>query len=176
MDRFSAEKLSSIRLCAANAGVYQVRRQPASNKRLRARAEHALPDHALGPLFAAVEAAATVALVSLQVDAAPSAASLRRTATVEAAAAVALVGAQVYAPLSTVGLPLGASVVIIIGPGYPWKGAQRATYEEATHQPKHLTAREAAAGQGSGQLVEGAIGSFFAHRCPLCPKGGTLGD
>ena len=33
--------------------------------------------------------------------------------------------------------------------------------------------REGAAGQGSSQLVEGAVGSLLAHRCPLSPKGGT---
>jgi hypothetical protein len=125
MDRFSAEKLAGIGLCAANAGVYQVRGQSAINMRLRARAEHALPAHALLPLCAAVEAAATVALVSLQVYAAPSAAGLRRTATVEAAAAVALVRAEVYAPLSAAGLPFGASVVVG-GPGCTWEGGQRA--------------------------------------------------
>jgi hypothetical protein len=69
-----------------------------------------------------MEAAATVPLVSLYVDAPAFAASLIRTTTVEAAATVALVGLEVYAPLSTTGLPFRASVVI--GPGYPWYGGQ----------------------------------------------------
>jgi hypothetical protein len=85
---------------------------------------------------------------------------------------VALAGEQVDAPVSTASLPFGASGVV--GPGYPWDGAKRATYEEATHQPKHLTAREGAAGQFSSQRVEGAVGSFFAHLCPLFPKGGLI--
>ena len=82
-----------------------------------------------------MEAAATVPLVSLHVDAPALAASLIRTTTVGAAATVALVGLKVYAPLSTTSLPFGASVV---GPSHPWEGAQRATYKEATHQPKGL--------------------------------------
>src|SRR5215208_5434810 len=101
---------------------------------------------ALGPLWTAVTAAATVALVYL----------------------------QVYAPTSAASLPFGASVVA--GPGYPWNGGQGATYEEATHQPKGLTSRDAAASQSSSQLVEGAVGSLLAHLCPLSPKGRTLGD
>jgi len=87
---------------------------------------------------------------------------------------VALVGKQVDAPISTASLPFGASVVII-GPGYPWYGAQHATYKDATHQPERLTAREGAAGQSSSELVEGTPSCFFAHRCPFSPKGGTRG-
>jgi hypothetical protein len=60
---------------------------------------------ALGPLWTAVTAAATVALVYLQVYAPTLAAGLGRTATVGAAAAVALVGLKVYAPISTASLP-----------------------------------------------------------------------
>ena len=86
---------------------------------------------------------------------------------------MALVGEQVYAPISAAGLPFGAPVV---GPGYPWDGAKRATYEEATHQPKGLASREGAACKGSSQLVEGAVGSLLAHLCHLSPKGETLGD
>ena len=29
---------------------------------------------------------------------------------------------------------------------------------------------------GEGQIVEGAVGRFLAHLCPLSPKGGTLRD
>jgi len=82
---------------------------------------------------------------------------------------VALVSLKVYAPVSAAGLPLGASVVI--GPGYPWDGAKRATYKEATHQPKGLTAREGAAGQGSSQLVEGALSRFCGDRLAPFPEG-----
>src|SRR5215208_4568773 len=79
--------------------------------------------HALGPLWTAVTAAATVVLVFLQVYTPAVAAGLVRTASVGAAAAVALVGLEVDAPLSTASLPFRASVVII-GPGYPWYGGQ----------------------------------------------------
>ena len=72
--------------------------------------------HALLAIRAAVAASAAVILVSVQVDAAPSAAGLVRTTAVAAAATVALVGAEVHAPIPTSGLPLGAPVV---GPGYP---------------------------------------------------------
>jgi hypothetical protein len=65
----------------------------------------ALPTHTLLPSFAAVEAAATVALVSIKVYAVAVAAGLVRAATVAAAATVALVKAQVHAPLSTASLP-----------------------------------------------------------------------
>jgi hypothetical protein len=74
------------------------------------------PAYAFASLRAAVGAAATVALASLQVDAPASTASLLRTTTVAAAATVALVGLEVYAPVVTSALPLGASVV---GPGHP---------------------------------------------------------
>ena len=101
------------------------------------------PGNALILLFtlpcAAVEAAATVVLVSLEVNAAASAAGLGRTATVAAAATVALVGLQVDAPVSAAGLPFGAS-----GPGHPWNGGQGGTYEGATHQPERLAPRDAA--------------------------------
>ena len=59
------------------------------------------PAHALLPLCAAVEAAAAVALVSMQVDAPALAAGLIRTTTVAAATTVALVGLQVDAPVVT---------------------------------------------------------------------------
>jgi len=62
------------------------------------------PAHALLPLLTAVEAAATVALVSVQVNAPTLAAGLIRSTTVAAAAAMALVRLEVYAPLSTAGL------------------------------------------------------------------------
>jgi hypothetical protein len=65
-------------------------------------------------------------------------------------------------------LRLGGSV----GQGHPWHGGQRATYEDTTHQPQGLTAREAAAGKPASELVEVAVGSFLAHLCPLSPKGG----
>jgi hypothetical protein len=112
-----------------------------------------------------------VALISLQIDAVAVAAGLVRTATVGAAATVALVSLKVYAPISTASLPFGTSVVV--GPGHPWKGAQRATYKEATHQPKGLTTREGAAGQGSSQLVEGALSRFCGYRLAPFPKGET---
>ena len=70
--------------------------------------------------------------------------------------------------LSVIGLKLG--------PSDARDGGQRATYEGCSHQPERLTSRDAAASQSASQLVEVAVGSFFAHRCPLSPKGGTLGD
>jgi hypothetical protein len=86
--------------------------------------------HALLSLCAAVEAAATVILVSLKVYAPAFAAGLSRPTAVAAAATVALVGLKVYAPLSTASLSVGASVV---GPGYPWYGGQRTTYKDTTY-------------------------------------------
>jgi len=59
------------------------------------------------------------------------------------------------------------------GPSHPWEGGQGAPYEGCTHQPDRPTARDAAASQSSSQLVEGVVGSFLAHRCPLFPKGGA---
>jgi hypothetical protein len=106
------------------------------------------PVLALHSRFAAVEALATVILVSIKVYAPAVAAGLVRTAPVAAAATMALVGLKVYAPLSAAGLPLGASVVV--GSSLTdAEGSQRAPYEGCAHQPKRLTSREGAAGQGS---------------------------
>lgn len=74
----------------------------------------AQPTLALLALCTAVKAAATVALVFLQVYAPAIAAGLVRAAPVAAAATVALVKAQVHALLSTTSLPLGTSVVVVI--------------------------------------------------------------
>jgi hypothetical protein len=61
------------------------------------------------------------------------------------------------------------------GPCPTWEGGQRAPYEGCSHQPERLTARDGAAGEPSSELVEVAVGSLFAHRCPLSSKGGTRG-
>jgi hypothetical protein len=81
------------------------------------------PTHALLALGAAVEAAAAVALVPLQVHAPALAAGLGRTATVGAATTVALVCLQIYAAVSTAGLPFGAC-----GPGHPRNEAKHAAH------------------------------------------------
>jgi hypothetical protein len=136
----------------------------------RATATLAHPGHALLPLRAAVQAAATVPLVRLQVDAPAFAAGLGRTATVGAAAAVALVRLQVDAAVPAASLSFGASVVV--GPGHPRDGGQGGTYEGAAHPPKGLAPRDGACCKPLGKLVEGAVGSLLAHPCPIPQKAG----
>jgi hypothetical protein len=54
------------------------------------------------------------------------------------------------------------------------EGCQRASYEGCSHQLERLTSRDAAASQPASQLVEGAVGSFFAHRFLLSLRAGLI--
>ena len=112
---------------------------PAERGATRAAATLAHPAHALLPLRAAVGAAAAVPLVGLQVHAPVVAAGLAFRA------AANLVVPPPYAVLrAALGVPTASATetpAIVVGQGHPRHGSQRATYEDATHQPKGLTAR-----------------------------------
>jgi hypothetical protein len=172
----SAERAASPALALAGGGVEtlpfrtDVGHAVAAAERGATRAAAlAHPGNALIPLFtlplAAVEAATTVALVCLQVDAAASAAGLSRTATVAAAATVALVGLEVDAAVSAPSLPFEACG----SPSHPWHGGQGGTYQGAAHPPERLASGDGACGKPFSQLVEGGYyAAWIGARVVLC--------
>ena len=84
----------------------------------------ALPTHALLPRGAAVEALATVALVSLPVDAPIAAAGLAGRA-----AANLVISTPDAVPGAALGVPptFPSQTPAVVGPGYPWEGGQRSS-------------------------------------------------
>src|SRR5215210_6397965 len=89
-----------------------------------------------------------------------------RTSGARAAGAVAATALLVLLAL------LGGGLASVVGNGHPADAerCQRASYEGRPHQPERLTSRDAASGQSSSQLVEGAVGSILAHPLPPVPK------
>jgi hypothetical protein len=77
------------------------------------------------------------------------------------------------APARAIGV--ARALLLRRGPSNTRDGRKRAPYEGCSHQPKRLAARDAPACQSTSQFIEVAVASFFAHLCPLSPKGGTRG-